>query len=332
MGARPRGVLPAAAYGGPAYDLPAPDPVLTWVTLPRRVIEWTDRAVLIEWGFGQAAESAWVWRDAVRRGRAVASHPDDKRRITTRPGCAEDCSVDAVGRQLTSLLPTVLRDWWGFFLPGGPMERLSALVVIDYQNIHLTARDTFAPNGTHARDCLVHPLLFAEQVLQTRSRKLALKAMTNPGSPPAQPVDLAEVRVFRGQPSNAKQSDLYAASQAQRSEWTRDRRVSVTYRRLKYHFEHGVELAQEKGIDVMVALELVRAADRSEADIVILASHDTDLEPALDAAAETGNAQVETAGWSGCRVLRSPGSSRHTSLDGTSFVASRDRKVYFPKR
>jgi hypothetical protein len=65
--------LPEAAYGGPVYDLPAPDSVLAWLQFPDRALEveahviaWTDRAVLVEWGFGQAAEAAWVWRDAVR--------------------------------------------------------------------------------------------------------------------------------------------------------------------------------------------------------------------------------------------------------------------------
>ena len=47
--------------------------MLAWLQFPdrtleveARVIAWTDRAVLIEWGFGQAADTAWVWRDAVR--------------------------------------------------------------------------------------------------------------------------------------------------------------------------------------------------------------------------------------------------------------------------
>jgi hypothetical protein len=42
-----------------------PDRVLK---VEARVIAWTDRAVLVEWGFGHASECAcvWVWRDAVR--------------------------------------------------------------------------------------------------------------------------------------------------------------------------------------------------------------------------------------------------------------------------
>ncbi|PZE93891.1 hypothetical protein DEJ00_01340 [Curtobacterium sp. MCLR17_039] len=64
--------LPEAAYGGPVYDLAEPDAVLAWVTFPdrsleveARVIAYTERAALVEWGFSQAAECAWVWRDAV---------------------------------------------------------------------------------------------------------------------------------------------------------------------------------------------------------------------------------------------------------------------------
>ncbi len=48
--------------------------MLAWVTSPERslevearVIAYTERAVLVEWGFSQAAECAWVWRDAVSR-------------------------------------------------------------------------------------------------------------------------------------------------------------------------------------------------------------------------------------------------------------------------
>lgn len=210
------------------------------------------------------------------------------------------------------------------------MDALQAVVVIDYQNIHLTGRDKFAPMGTSPRDCIVHPLLFAEQVLIRRAEKIAQYALTHPGTPPSPPVELASVRVFRGQPSNKKHPVLYSAAQAQRSEWTRDKRVAVHYRTLRYHMEHGVELAQEKGIDVAVALELVRAADRAEGTLVILASHDTDLEPALDAAGDSGNAQIETCGWEGARVLRSSSSKRHTALDGGRFVRSRDRRSYFP--
>lgn len=66
--------LPELARGGPEVDLHAPDPVLAWVQFPDRILEvearalaYTERAVLVEWGFGQGADTAWVWRDAVCR-------------------------------------------------------------------------------------------------------------------------------------------------------------------------------------------------------------------------------------------------------------------------
>ncbi|NII42092.1 hypothetical protein E9228_002750 [Curtobacterium flaccumfaciens] len=78
--------LPEAAYGGPVYDLPTPDPVLVWLQFPDRALEveahvvaWTDRAVLVDWGFGQAAESAWVWRDAVRAHPRALPRPEANR-------------------------------------------------------------------------------------------------------------------------------------------------------------------------------------------------------------------------------------------------------------
>ncbi|MBI5159816.1 MAG: NYN domain-containing protein [Micrococcales bacterium] len=94
------------------------------------------------------------------------------------------------------------------------------------------------------------------------------------------------MHVFRGAASNHENALLYASNQAQRSEWTRDRRVSVEYRTLKYFTQRGVRIAQEKGIDVRVALDFTRMAATSAAEVVILCTHDTDLEPALDAAFE----------------------------------------------
>lgn len=211
------------------------------------------------------------------------------------------------------------------------LQSLRCGVVIDYQNIHLTGHDRFAPDHVPKHETLIHPLHFANQVIGVRQHRLAVKAMANPGSEPAPQVELARVVVYRGQPSNAEQPTAYRRNQAQRSEWTRDRRVEVNYRTLRYHWDADLQrrVCQEKGIDVLVAIELVRSADRGDLDLLILASHDTDLEPALIAACESGKCVIETAGWDGCRVLRAPGLKiRHTSLDGAAFIRSRDRKDY----
>ncbi len=74
---------------------------------------------------------------------------------------------------------------------------------------------------------------------------------------------------------------------------------------------------------------MVEAAESGDYDVVVLAAHDTDLEPALDFAARKGRAKVETAGWDGSRRLRTPGRTFwHTKLTGADFLQSRDRKDY----
>jgi hypothetical protein len=53
----PAVALPEAAFGGPVYYPVEPDPVLAWVAFHNRVLEvearviaYTERAVLVEWG------------------------------------------------------------------------------------------------------------------------------------------------------------------------------------------------------------------------------------------------------------------------------------------
>ncbi|WP_407675022.1 NYN domain-containing protein [Phaeacidiphilus oryzae] len=226
-------------------------------------------------------------------------------------------------RTLKSLLPAVLRDWRGFYFRGSTLTASEPTlgVLIDYQNIHLTARDLYAPIGTSARDTLVHPLRFAEQLLTIRASKA--------NDPWLASAILTSVCVYRGTPSNRHQPDLYSASQRQRSEWTRDPRVSVHYRSLRYPPRWPAEPAREKGIDVLLAVELVSRAMNHEADVLVCATHDTDLEPALEMALSKGRCKIETAGWEGGRRLRVPGRKIwHTTLGASAFVESRDRRPY----
>ena len=52
-----------------------------------------------------------------------------------------------------------------------------------------------------------------------------------------------------------------------------------------------------KGCGRIVRVALIREASDPNIDLVILASQDTDLEPALDEALSLGTAKVETASW-----------------------------------
>lgn len=193
-------------------------------------------------------------------------------------------------------------------------------VLIDYQNIHLTGHGQFVPKGTPKHESLLLPQSFARQILDVR-RNFVPPELADP--------ELLSVRTFRGQPGNRKEPKSYSRSQAQTSNWTRDSRVSVHSRPLRYPWDWPNTPAQEKGIDVMLAIDLVQLASTRAYDILILASHDTDLEPAIAAAETLGMARVETAGWKGCKRLRGGQSGRwHTFLDGAAFVRSRDRTPY----
>jgi hypothetical protein len=202
-------------------------------------------------------------------------------------------------------------------------------VVIDYQNIHLTAHERFCAEGESPHECLIHPLYLANQILLARKANRTLKAH------PIEPVALTTVRAFRGLPSNKHQPSAYRRNQAQKSEWTKDGRVVVTYRPLRYSFEsNGQWRAQEKGVDVQVSLEVLRLVQSGKYGLVILAAHDTDQEPTLEYALELDEVQeqhvaIETSGWHQCKRLRvASGSVWHTVLDRGCFERSIDRKPY----
>lgn len=190
--------------------------------------------------------------------------------------------------------------------PLGALESvpdLQAVVVMDYQNVHLTAHELFAISKHLPRhESLVDPLHFGNQLIIARNR--AQRAGMDHAV-------LSRVLVYRGQPSVEHDPKPYARNQAQKAHWERDQRVTVTHRPLKYRYEHDsegrlllgadgnkvVESKGEKGIDVLCALAVVREAQRADVDLVILASHDSDLEPALDEALALRSSKIETFSW-----------------------------------
>lgn len=201
-----------------------------------------------------------------------------------------------------------------------------ARIVIDYQNIHLTGHGNWCPLGDAPHLCLVHPLHFANQVLDQRN--LIKRLIAEKEGATHVDATLDAVHVFRGQPSNKNDPNNYRRTQAQQSEWTRDPRVKVVYRPLKYYTDGSVK---EKGIDVLVALDVVTLAASADADdaVVVLAAHDTDQEPTLELAHRLAGSRIETAGWRDSRVLRLPGAKLwHTALDETRFKRTFDRKSY----
>ena len=135
---------------------------------------------------------------------------------------------------------------------------LRAVVVMDYQNVHLTAHDVFDRFG-EKHDALIDPVRFAETAIRRRNDN------QREGYPEA---ILEEVIAFRGLPHTDYDPDQSRRCTAQAAQWRRDG-ATVHLRDLKYKFEltaqgtpavdaNGHKIpkgpGKEKGIDVLVAL------------------------------------------------------------------------------
>jgi len=211
---------------------------------------------------------------------------------------------------------------------------------MDYQNVHLTGAKLFAPRQP-LHEFLVHPMHYANQLIRVRNSKQRADGRE---------AALTRVLVYRGLPSATHDPDAYAWNMANKSSWERSEQVNVTHRPLKYEYEwtadgrratdvHGREIVKgkrEKGIDVLCALAVVREAAAADVDLVVLASQDTDLEPALDEACRLGHAKIETASWfspgnyGASREIRMLSGLRlwNTRLGIEAFMRTIDRTTY----
>jgi uncharacterized LabA/DUF88 family protein len=114
--------------------------------------------------------------------------------------------------------------------------------------------------------------------------------------------------VYRGYPSPIRQPGSAATNDRQARAWLRDPLVTVTSRPLRYPYGWPATPAQEKGIDVALAVDFVRLAFEREYDVGVLVSRDTDLMPALETVFHLKLARVEVAAWKGVSRLRFPDS------------------------
>ena len=221
---------------------------------------------------------------------------------------------------------------------------LRIAVVMDYQNVHLTAHSIFAPDR-EKWEALISPMGFARTAVRRRNEK------QRPGFPEG---ELSAVYAFRGLPNSAYDPAQHRRATAQAHQWRQEGAV-VEMRDLKYDFQYQADgrpatdinghkittgPGREKGIDVLVALTCLRQALRDDIDIVILASRDTDLAPVLDTLIDmreedSNVAKIETVAWfdSSSRKggsLRPTGSRRvwNTNLDRDCFEASLDHRDY----
>ncbi len=218
---------------------------------------------------------------------------------------------------------------------------LHATVIMDYQNVHLVGHDTFTDSwATPRHTTLIDPLLFSEQLINARN--------STQRSGYAEAV-LDQVLVYRGLPSSEYDPADNARNLSQQHHWQRDRQVKVIHRPLRYRVNRdasgkpvldvngkpSIIEKREKGVDVLCALAVVREARRPGNNVVILASHDSDLEPALDEAFDLNGAKIEIFRWDSptryTYQLRCTDRRRRlwcTKLDEQAFVASRDLTPY----
>lgn len=204
-----------------------------------------------------------------------------------------------------------------------------AAVIIDYQNLHYCGHDQFCPAGSPLHHCLIHPGALARRILDVRAANGRGHA------------ELADVQVFRGLPDPEYDLAGYERNITQKRHWQTEPTVHVTHRLLQYRVlrqvysvgpGHGVPeseiQAHEKGIDVLAAMATVTAAARDDIDLVILASHDSDLDPAVIAVQDSRQAKIEAVQWFGGHTshgrLRGNGHLWSTRLSAQDFIACRD--------
>ena len=114
--------------------------------------------------------------------------------------------------------------------------------------------------------------------------------------------ELTAVNVYRGRPGPKSGPQAQAGSARQFAAWKSQSLVTVRSRPLRYQptawsvGRPAAWRAEEKGIDVMMALDIAIGARDDAYDVAVVVSADTDLAPAIEVALAAGM-RVETAMW-----------------------------------
>lgn len=214
-------------------------------------------------------------------------------------------------------------------------------VVIDFQNMVATGHQNFRPEqprgATHTS--LLDPVALAETIIATRT---AARAERFGGKyHPCPEMEITDIVVARSLPSPRYSYKAWAYNMAHTEKWTTDPRVRVLTTPMKYREQindRGVPYmrGKESGVDTLAALETLVLAAREDIDLVVLATHDHDIDPGVIYARRVGGADVETAGWvplsyptRSVDLVDDAGRSVwRTFLDRPEFEASRDHTDY----
>ena len=155
-------------------------------------------------------------------------------------------------------------------------------VFIDYENTRFGARKVFGdPRHNPNTFGHVNPLRLG----------LLLKKLGEEVDPAR---ELVSVNVYRGRPGLKSGARAQAASTRQFSMWQSQALVTVRTRPLRYlpkAWSMGRPTAwhaEEKGIDVMMALDIAIGARDDAYDVAVVVSADSDLAPAIEVALDAG--------------------------------------------
>ena len=188
------------------------------------------------------------------------------------------------------------------------------VVFMDYQNVPGWARRQFLDFGADLSDGHVFPLKVGE-LLTLRRQRVS---------------ELMEVRVYRGRPNPERQPGAARANDRQADMWGRSDRVTVIRRNLQYPPDYPVAKATEKGIDVAIAVDMIRLGMSGYMDTAILFSSDNDLMPAVEVLWDMPSCHVEVAAWSSAARICFPGTQQPWChhLNESDFESVRDRYDY----
>ncbi|MFB9313037.1 NYN domain-containing protein [Nocardioides plantarum] len=197
------------------------------------------------------------------------------------------------------------------------MERVA--VFIDYENAHRGGHGRFGGVGEPKYETVIDPLKIAKRILEKRRS----------GG------DLAGVHVYRGRPLPMFQPEATSANDLLAAAWEADG-VNVVRRDLRYVVEDdGSWRAEEKGIDVALAIGAVESAMNGDFDTAVVFSNDTDQLPTLELLFHKLQPRVEIACWSTAKPLWFPEGLRSTPprrlpfchfLDEQDFISCRDTR------
>lgn len=90
-----------------------------------------------------------------------------------------------------------------------------------------------------------------------------------------------QVRIYTGVPDATKDAMTYAAHMKQRNAWITGGAKVIT-RALRYPYDWPAVKAQQKGVDVALAVDFVTLAIDNEFEVGVIASTDSDLRPAVE--------------------------------------------------